>query len=105
MLRCADGTLYTGITTDVERRLAEHNGLPGAARRGAAYTRARRPVRLVHRETAADRAHASRRELAIKRLDRPAKERLLDAAGDPGTDVATGGTACKARPARPPSPA
>ena len=102
MLRCADGTLYTGITTDVERRLSEHNGLPGAARRGAAYTRARRPVRLVHLEAAADRAHASRRESVIKRLDRRDKERLVD---DVARDAPADGTACKARTARPPSPA
>ncbi|MCA1979011.1 MAG: GIY-YIG nuclease family protein [Thiobacillus sp.] len=68
LLRCADGTLYTGITTDPDRRLAEHN-----AGSGARYTRARRPVELVHLEPAADRADASRRELAIKKLPRAAK--------------------------------
>ncbi|WP_324779872.1 GIY-YIG nuclease family protein [Thiobacillus sedimenti] len=70
ILRCADGTLYTGITTDVARRVAEHNG-DGAG--GARYTRARRPVELVHVEAAADRIAAMRREAAIKRLDRGAK--------------------------------
>ena len=93
VLRCADGTLYTGITTDTGRRLDEHNGRPGTARRGAAYTRARRPVRLVWSAPAADRAEASRRERAIKRLSRAAKERLLDASGD----------ACKPAVPRPPS--
>lgn len=70
LLRCADGTLYTGITTDVARRVAEHNGEGGA---GARYTRSRRPVQLVHFEAAASRADASRREAAIKRLDRARK--------------------------------
>ena len=102
MLRCADGTLYTGITTDVERRLREHNGLVGG-RRGAAYTRARRPVRLAFVDGASGRADALRRELAIKRLPRTAKERLVrgsmrDAGRD--VDVAPG---CKAVARRPPS--
>jgi uncharacterized protein (TIGR02453 family) len=70
--RCGDGTLYTGITTDPARREAAHN-----AGRGASYTRSRRPVRLVHLEPAADRGAALRRELAIKRLPRQEKERLL----------------------------
>lgn len=68
LLRCADGTLYAGITTDLERRLGEHN-----AGVGARYTRARLPVALIHAEAAADRAAASRREAAIKRLPRAAK--------------------------------
>jgi putative endonuclease len=67
MLRCADGTLYTGITTDIARRVAEHNGEGGL---GARYTRSRRPVQLAYVEAAADRAEAARREAAIKRLDR-----------------------------------
>jgi uncharacterized protein (TIGR02453 family) len=71
--RCGDGTLYTGITTDPVRRAAAHN-----AGRGASYTRARRPVRLVHLETAADRPAALRRELAIKRLPRRLKEQLVN---------------------------
>ena len=70
--RCRDGTLYTGITTDPARREAAHN-----AGRGASYTRSRRPVRLVHLEPAAGRAAALRRELAIKRMSRTEKERLL----------------------------
>ena len=70
--RCGDGTLYTGITTDPARREAAHN-----AGRGAGYTRARRPVRLVHLEPAADRSAALRRELAIKRLPRRLKEQLV----------------------------
>ncbi len=78
MLRCADGSLYTGITTDVSRRVAEHNG---DARLGARYTRARRPVQLVYAEGAVDRAAAARREAAIKRLDRTRKLALCAAAG------------------------
>jgi putative endonuclease len=70
MLRCADGTLYTGITTDIARRVAEHNGEGGL---GARYTRSRRTVQLVYVEAAADRAEAARREAAIKRLDRVRK--------------------------------
>jgi putative endonuclease len=70
LLRCADGTLYTGITTDVMRRVAEHNGDGGA---GARYTRSRRPVQLVYVEAAASRAAASRREAEIKQLDRARK--------------------------------
>ncbi|HSJ80501.1 MAG TPA: GIY-YIG nuclease family protein [Thiobacillus sp.] len=70
MLRCADGSLYTGITTDVVRRTAEHNG-DGPL--GARYTRSRRPVQLVHVEPAASRAEAARREAAIKLLDRARK--------------------------------
>lgn len=77
MLRCADGSLYTGITTDVDRRLAEHNG---AGAPGARYTRSRRPVELVYAEAAASRAEATRREAAIKRLDR-ARKLALCAAG------------------------
>jgi uncharacterized protein (TIGR02453 family) len=70
--RCGDGSLYTGITTDPGRREAAHN-----AGRGASYTRSRRPIRLVHLEPAADRGAALRRELAIKRLPRQEKERLV----------------------------
>jgi putative endonuclease len=74
IVRCADHTLYTGITTDVERRLAEHN-----AGTGARYTRARLPVELIHAEPAADRSAASRREAAIKQLTRAAKLALAAA--------------------------
>jgi putative endonuclease len=74
LLRCADGTLYTGITTDVARRLAEHNA--GLAK-GARYTRARLPVELAYVETAASRAEATRREAAIKKLPRGEKLALM----------------------------
>ena len=75
MLRCADGTLYTGITTDVARRIAEHNGESGL---GARYTRSRRPVQLVYVEAADNRAKAARREAAIKKLDRVRKLALCE---------------------------
>lgn len=72
LLRCADGSFYTGITTDTERRLHEHNHLACGAR----YTRSRRPVVMVYREVAADRAEAARREYAIRRLNRADKQAL-----------------------------
>lgn len=74
ILRCADGTFYTGITTEVERRVGEHNA--GGAL-GARYTRARRPVTLCYSEELPSRAEAARREAAIKKLPRTAKERLM----------------------------
>ncbi|MFA5626370.1 MAG: GIY-YIG nuclease family protein [Thiohalomonadaceae bacterium] len=70
LLRCADDSLYTGVTTDVERRLAEHNH---SNSRGARYTRARRPVELLYHENVADRAAACRREAAIRRYSRSEK--------------------------------
>ena len=71
LARCSDGSLYTGITTDPVRRLAEHNR--GC---GAAYTRSRLPVVLVYLEQAADRGQALRREHAIKRMSRADKQAL-----------------------------
>jgi predicted GIY-YIG superfamily endonuclease len=82
MVRCADGSLYTGITTDLTRRVGEHN-----AGTGARYTRSRRPVTLVYQETAASRASASQREYALKALNRPAKHALLAGQGN-GTGTA-----------------
>ncbi len=74
VVRCADGTLYTGYTTDVERRVAEHN-----AGTGAKYTRGRRPVTLVHTEAFASKSAAMRREYAVKQLRRRQKLRLIRA--------------------------
>ena len=72
MLRCGDGSLYTGSTTDVARRLREHqNGT------GAKYTRARPPVSLAYTEEAPDRSTAQRREAAIKKLPRKRKLALI----------------------------
>ena len=72
LARCADGSLYTGVTTDPARRLAQHNRGTGAA-----YTRSRLPVTLVYREEVGDRAGALRREHAIRRLSRSEKEALV----------------------------
>lgn len=74
MLECADGTLYTGWTLDLEKRVAAHN-----AGKGAKYTRARTPVRLVYAETLASEQLARQRECAIKRLTRAEKLRLAAA--------------------------
>jgi len=72
ILRCGDGTLYTGIALDVAARLAQHR-----AGTGARYTRGRAPLELVHQERLASRAEATRREAAIKRLSRPRKLELI----------------------------
>ena len=68
ILRCADGTLYTGVTVDLARRCRQHNA--GTASR---YTRSRLPVDLVYREDASGRGAALKREYAIKRLTRRGK--------------------------------
>ena len=74
LLRCADDSLYCGVTTDMERRLAQHNGLcPGGAR----YTRSRRPVRLEACRDCVDRAEALRLEARIKRTPRARKHLLF----------------------------
>ena len=74
LLRCADGTLYTGFTNDLARRLAAHN-----AGKGAKYTRSRLPVELIYQEPAADRSAALRREAALKKLPKAGKEALCAA--------------------------
>ena len=73
IVSCSDSTLYTGITTDVERRLNEHN-----SGRGAKYTRSRLPVTLSYRELAADKSSALRRELEIKSMSRGGKLALIN---------------------------
>ena len=73
ILECADRSLYTGVTTDVERRLNEHNH----SKLGARYTRTRRPVKLVYREALANRSEACQREWAIKKMARQEKMNLL----------------------------
>ena len=65
IIKCSDDSLYTGITIDLEKRLAAHN-----AGQGAKYTASRRPVQLVYREEAANRSEASKRENTIKKLNR-----------------------------------
>ena len=72
IVECADQTLYTGWTTDIEQRLKAHN-----AGRGAKYTRSRIPVRLVYSEEKPDRRTAMQRELEIKRMKRPQKLELI----------------------------
>jgi putative endonuclease len=74
MLRCRDGSLYTGITNDLPKRLARHGA--GTA---SAYTRARRPLRLVFQEHQPDRSAALRREAAVRRLSRVEKLALVRA--------------------------
>ncbi|MCD8050541.1 MAG: GIY-YIG nuclease family protein [Clostridiales bacterium] len=73
MVRCADGTLYTGIAADVDRRVEVHN-----RGRGAKYTRSRLPVQVVYREEQPTKGDALRREMAIKRLTRREKLKLID---------------------------
>lgn len=72
MLRCGDGTLYTGITDNIPRRLAAHR-----SGKGAKYTRGRGPLELVYQEQVPDRSAALRREIAIKKLKKQQKERLI----------------------------
>ena len=74
MLRCNDNSLYTGITTDLTRRIREHNH---DNKTGAKYTRVRRPVKLVYFESLSSRSEASQREHQIKRLTKQQKERLI----------------------------
>jgi putative endonuclease len=73
ILKCSDGTYYTGWTTDPIRRTRQHN-----AGRGAKYTRSHRPVQLVYVEELPDRGSAMRRELQIKRMKREGKEKLMN---------------------------
>ena len=74
IVRCGDGSLYTGVTTDRARRLRQHNGkLPG----GSSYCRSRRPIKLLWSKKKASRAAALKREYAIKQMTKPAKEKLL----------------------------
>ena len=72
IVQCADSSLYTGVAKDVEMRVSQHN-----AGKGAKYTRARLPVRLVHREPVADQGSALRREYEIKRMTRVRKWQLV----------------------------
>ncbi len=74
MLRCSDDTLYTGITTDLKRRVDEHNG----SKVGAKYTKLRQPVELVYYENRDDRVDASKREYEIKQLSRKEKLELIN---------------------------
>lgn len=72
ILKCNDGTLYTGITNNLDKRVSSHNKGTGAK-----YTKTRLPVKLVYHEEATDRSEASKREYQIKKLSRLAKENLI----------------------------
>ena len=72
ILKCNDGTLYTGITNDLDNRVSSHNKGTGAK-----YTKTRTPVEIVYHEEAIDRSEASKREHQIKKLSRVAKENLI----------------------------
>jgi len=72
MVRCRDGSLYTGYARDIENRLRLHN-----SGKGAKYTRSRRPVRLVYHESFDSQGEAMRREIVIKTSTRPAKQKLI----------------------------
>ena len=72
LLRCADASIYVGTTTDLARRIREHN-----AGKGGAYTRGRRPVRLMYHEARPNRSAAQRREAELKRWPRARKQTLM----------------------------
>lgn len=72
ILRCSDGSLYTGITKDIKKRIAEHN-----SKSGAKYTRSRLPVRLLYFEEGYEKSDALKREIAIKKLTKKKKEELV----------------------------
>jgi putative endonuclease len=71
ILRCIDGSYYTGITNNLEQRIAEHN-----SGKGARYTRTRRPLTLIYQEKYSDKATASKREIVVKDMSRGRKEEL-----------------------------
>ena len=81
ILECSDGTLYTGYTNDIKKRLAEHNGINintgGSVKTGAKYTKARRPVTLKYSESYSTKSEAMRREAQIKKLTRTQKIALF----------------------------
>jgi putative endonuclease len=77
IVRCADSSLYTGITTNIEKRIAAHN-----AKKGAAYTRSRGPVVLVYRRGPLSESRARKREAAIKRWTKKQKEQLVASHAD-----------------------
>ncbi len=89
MLRCHDGSLYTGIAIDVAKRIAEHE----SGKRGAKYLRGRGPLRLVFQQSLGDRSTATRAEYKVKQLDRTQKEALVagsvsltDCLGEPASE-------------------
>ena len=74
VLLCADGTYYTGVTTDIERRLEEHN----ASSRGAKYTKTRRPVEVVYQMDYTDRSSAQKAESKFKKLSHTQKAKVVN---------------------------
>jgi len=74
ILQCSDNTLYTGITTNLKRRIIEHN----SSNLGAKYTKMRRPVKLVYSEELENRSQATKREIEIKKMKREEKEKLVN---------------------------
>ena len=74
VVRCKDNSLYTGVTTDVDRRLFEHN----SSKRGARYTRYRRPIKLVYWERHLDQSEAQQAEYKFKQLNKKEKERIVN---------------------------
>ena len=77
IVACRDGTYYTGIATDIDRRLLEHNGITGKSNKGARYTASRRPVSLVYAAPLPNRSDALKEELRIKRMTRTQKMQLI----------------------------
>jgi len=84
MVRCSDDTLYAGIAKDLAKRLKAHN----EGRDGAKYTRTRRPVRLVYQEAFPSRSLAAKREYQLKKMDRAAKQQLIEKQDDGAAGVA-----------------
>jgi len=74
LLRCNDNSLYAGVTTDIHRRIGEHNN----SKLGAKYTRARRPVSLAYLEEASNKSLACKREYQVRHLTKPQKEKLVN---------------------------
>ena len=74
IVRCSDNSLYTGITTDINRRIREHN----ETKKGAKYTKSRRPVSLVYSALIGDRSSAQKEEYRIKKLSKIKKQKLVD---------------------------
>ena len=85
MVKCADGTLYTGWTNCLQKRLKAHN----EGKNGAKYTKAKRPVSLVYYEGFRTKEEAMKRECAIKKLSRSQKERLINSDQNPVTEAAS----------------
>lgn len=75
ILECSDNSFYTGITTDIDRRIQEHNG--DIPTKGARYTRARRPVQMVYQSSFNNRSEASIEEFRIKKLSKKQKQQLI----------------------------